>query len=70
MIWPIVIADWIAATWRRTPAPSPDRPAMMNAKVDAAPMKPRITRARNISGSVRAATMPKKPTPWRISTIT
>ena len=40
------------------------------AKVDDAPMKPRANRARNISESVRAAAIPKKPRPWSTSTRT
>jgi hypothetical protein len=60
--WPSVMPSWISDTSRRTSPP--DRPAMMKANVDTAPMSPRSTRATSISGSVRASAMPKKPSPW------
>ena len=68
-ICPTVIADWIAETSRRT-SRSGDRPAMMKAKVEAAPMAPSTRRARKSSSSDRAIAMPTKPSPWRISTTT
>ena len=67
---PTVIADCIAAICRRTSPGSSARPALMNAKVDAAPMKPSTRRARNISGSVRATAMPTNAAPWKYCVAT
>jgi len=43
---------------------------MMKAKVDAAPIAPRMSRAKNSSGSVRASAITKKPSPCSASTAT
>jgi hypothetical protein len=67
---PTVIADCIAATWRRTSPGSSARPALMNAKVDAAPITPRTSRLTKSSGSVCEAAMAKKPAPCRNWTST
>jgi hypothetical protein len=42
---------------------SVERPALMKAKVEAAPITPRTRRDRKSSGSVRAMAMPKKAIP-------
>ena len=70
MICPTVMADWSVAIRRRTPPPSAPRPTMMKAKVDAAPIAPRMSRAKNSSGKVRASAITKKPRPWSPSTAT
>ena len=67
---PTVIADCIAATWRRTSPGSSARPALMNANVEAAPITPTMSRLTNSSGSVREAAMTKNPAPWRNCTRT
>jgi hypothetical protein len=60
-----VMADWISEMERRT---SPPRlPAMMKAKVEAAPITPRSSRERSSSGRVWARAMTKKPAPCRSS---
>src|SRR5215469_4874068 len=51
------------ATPRRTSRP--ERPAMMKAKVETAPMNPSSMREKKSSGSVRASAMRKKPLPCR-----
>jgi hypothetical protein len=70
MICPIVIDDWRVADRRRTSPLSTPRPTMMKAKVDAAPIAPRMSRAKNSSGSVRASAITKKPSPCSASTAT
>jgi hypothetical protein len=64
--WPRVMPDWMYDTCCRTSPP--DRPTMMNAKVDTAPISPRSTRAISISGRVRASAIPRKPSPWKACT--
>jgi hypothetical protein len=58
---PRVVPDWMYETCRRTSPP--ERPTMMYAKVETAPIKPSSMRASSISGSVRARAMPRKPRP-------
>jgi hypothetical protein len=70
MTCPTVIADCTATTWRRTSAGSALRPALTNAKVDEAPMKPSTRRTAKSSGKVRATAMPRKARPWRVCAST
>ena len=50
--WPSVMPSWISDTSRRTSPP--DRPAMMKANVDTAPIAPSRHRAKKISPRLRA----------------
>ena len=70
MTWPTVIDDGSAATRSATSAPSAPRPTMMKPSVDAAPIAPRMSRAKKSSGSVRASAITKKPRPCSASTAT
>ena len=60
---PTVMADCMVATWRRTSPGSSDRPALMKANVEAAPISPTRSRQTKISGSVRAIAMAKNAGP-------